>query len=75
MNTLTKAFNPFYDFSRRKLDLSNKQVDELLSLGAKASVDGRTINFTVNGDVTHSVNIGLGHRSHATRWVNTFNSK
>ena len=75
MSAVTKIFNPFYDFSRRQLNLSNKQVDALIGMNARATINNRTIKFVVDGSEYHSVNIGLGHRSHATRWVNDYNSK
>lgn len=75
MNTVTRMFNPFYDFARRKLDLPPNLVDRFLQEGGTASLDNRTIVLRdVHGSI-HRANIGIGHRNHGTKWVNDFNSR
>ena len=75
MNGIGKVFDPFYDFGRRKLDLPVKVIDELIKENATATLNGRTIEFTVDGVRRAYAHIGLGHAKHATKWVNQFNAK
>jgi hypothetical protein len=74
MNTLVKTFSPFYDFARRKLHLTWNIVDHCLD-GGSANIDNRTITLRDKSGIKYVTNIGLGHRRHATAWVNDFNDR
>lgn len=74
MNTVTKYFSPFYDFARRKLHVSPEIVDHYLN-GGGASINNRTITLRDPRGIEHHANIGVGHRRHATRWVDEFNNR
>lgn len=74
MHPVFKYFSPFYDFARRKLHIPWKVIDHYLD-GGGASINNRTITLRDRSGVEYHANIGVGHRRHAARWVNEFNSR
>ena len=72
---MLKTLQPFYTDGRRFLQLSIDRIDDLLSKGARASIDNGTVTFVVPGaDDVYAKTRAFGqHR--ATNWVNQFNSR
>jgi hypothetical protein len=71
---LTELFSPFYDFARRQLGLKPSIVKQYLEAHATATINGRTVELRV-GDAVVAGHVGIGHATHATKWVNQFNAR
>ena len=78
MSAVTDYFSRFHDFARRQLGIKPSVVNEYIAHHATASINGRTVTLSYDDKgwpVMVSAHVGLGHTSHATKWVNEFNER
>lgn len=76
-NVLAHGLSPFYADARRMLRLAPSIVDELLELGAFASISAGDVIFTAadDGRVLMFAKVRVLGRRRAASWVNRFNAR